>query len=166
MICLKKGNVKIKFSYEDKGPNIEVNMHINLSRFVTQLDTAQYALDSQVMLDMIPYMPKQTGTFIDVTQGKSASMAGTGTVVAAAPPMGRFLYEGEIMVDEKTGSPWARKASKKIKASEYSAWEGKSTKLVYNKSENHDAQSHWFEAAKKKHAEDWIEMVKEEGGGG
>ena len=62
---------------------------------------------------MVPYMPHETGTFINVTRAKSASLAGTGMVCAGTGPMGRFLYYGKGMVDELTGSPWARKRGKK-----------------------------------------------------
>ena len=41
------------------------------------------------------HMPMQTGQFINVTKAMSAAVAGTGKVVAAAPPMGCFLYEGK-----------------------------------------------------------------------
>ncbi len=64
------------------------------------------------------HMPMQTGQFINVTKAMSAAVAGTGKVVAAAPPMGRFLYEGRTMVDEKTGSPWARKGARKVLVSQ------------------------------------------------
>ena len=79
---------KIQYRHKDKGPNCEVDMHIDLRRFEKQYNKAQYALDSTVMTHMVPFMPHQTGTFINVTRTMSAALAGTGTVVAAAPPMG------------------------------------------------------------------------------
>ena len=90
-----------KFKYEDR--TITGVMRIDLGRFEGQYSLAQYELDSMVMTSMIPFMPKQTGTFINVTQGMSQSIAGSGKVVAAAPPMGRYLYEGKVMVDSVTG---------------------------------------------------------------
>lgn len=156
----------IKWSYKDKKPNYEVDMHIDLSRFEKQFQQAQYELDNMVMTSMVPFMPMQTGTFINVTKAMSAALAGSGVIVAAAPPMGRFLYEGEIMVDPETGSPYARAAAKKILAYEYSQWEGESTKLDFNRTANPDAQSHWFEAAKKEDGEKWVEKAKKIAGGG
>ena len=156
----------IKWSYKDKKPNYEVDMHIDLSRFEKQFQRAQYELDSMVMTSMIIFMPMQTGTFIQVTRAMSAALAGSGVIVAAAPPMGRFLYEGEIMVDPETGSPFARAAAKKILAKEYSQWEGKSTKLDFNRAANPDAQSHWFDAAKERDLEEWLKKTKEIAGGG
>lgn len=132
-------------------------MTLDLSRFEKQFQKAQFELDSVVMTDMKPYMPMQTGTFINVTSAMSASLAGSGIVVAAAPPMGRFLYEGKVMVDPETNSPWARKGAKKVVTDRY---------LKYNKNAHPKATDHWFEEAKKKHGEEWVAKVKKIAGGG
>ena len=67
-----------KTHYNYSKPNLE--MRINLSRFEKQFQDAQYALDSTVMKDMKPYMPQQTGTFINITSAQSAySCCGGGT---------------------------------------------------------------------------------------
>ncbi len=141
-----------KTQYNVSKPNIE--MRINLSRFEKQFEDAQYALDSMIMTDMVPYMPHQTGTFINVTRAMSAALAGSGKVVAAAPPMGRFLYEGKVMVDPVTGSPWARAGAKKIVTDR---------DLKYG---NPKATPHWFDTAKEKHGKSWIREVKKIAGGG
>lgn len=133
-------------------PNLE--MRLNLSRFEKQYEDAQFALDSTVMANMVPYMPHDTGAFIDVTKAMSAALAGTGKVVAAAPPMGRFLYEGKVMVDEVTGSPWARPGARKIVTDR---------DLTYS---NPKATPHWFDTAKEKHGKSWVKLVKKEAGGG
>lgn len=141
-----------KTQYNVSKPDIE--MRINLSRFEKQFEEAQYALDSMVMEDMVPYMPHQTGTFINVTRAMSAALAGSGKVVAAAPPMGRFLYEGKVMVDPVTGSPWARAGAKKIVTDR---------DLKYG---NPKATPHWYDTAKEKHGKTWIREVKKIAGGG
>ena len=141
-----------KTQYNVSKPDIE--MRINLSRFEKQFEDAQYALDSMVMEDMVPYMPHQTGIFINVTRAMSAALAGSGKVVAAAPPMGRFLYEGKVMVDPVTGSPWARAGAKKIVTDR---------DLKYG---NPKATPHWFDTAKEKHGKSWIREVKKIAGGG
>ena len=148
---------KIKWKYDNKGPNYEVRMHIDLARFEKQYHKAQWQLDNAVMTDMVPYMPHQTGTFINVTRAMSAALAGTGKVVAAAPPMGRFLYEGKVMIDPQTGSPWAHKGAKKVVTDK---------DLDFNKASNTQAQAHWFDAAKNAHGRYWIKMVKKTAGGG
>lgn len=139
-------NIKIK--------NKDMKIDVDMSRFEQQFQEAQYKLDSMVMTDMIPYMPRVTGTFINLTKARSASIAGSGEVVAAAPPYGRFLYNGKVMVDPVTGSPWARKGAKK---------------KVTNKDikyTNPKATPKWFETAKQKHGDDWIKQIKRIAGGG
>ena len=151
----------IKYTRKTKSGIFEYDMVLDLTRFGQQLSRAQYELDTMVMTDMVPYMPMQTGQFINVTRAMSASYAGTGRVVAAAPPFGRFLYEGKTMVDEKTGSPWARKGARKVLVSQYGGKTNAKPELTYTR-----GQSHWFEAAKKKHVNEWIAKVKKTGGGG
>lgn len=131
-----------------------VQIHVNTSDLMERANDAQFWLDSQIMTDMIPLMPHQTGTFINVTRARSATLAGSGKVVAAAPPMGRFLYEGKVMVDPETGSPWARPGAKKIVTDR---------PLKYS---NPSAVPHWFDAAKETHLQEWIDGVKEKVGNG
>lgn len=131
-----------------------VQIHVNTSDLMERANDAQFWLDSQIMSDMVPLMPRQTGTFINVTRAQSAALAGTGKVVAAAPPMGRFLYEGKVMVDPETGSPWARPGAKKIVTDR---------PLKYS---NPSAVPHWFDAAKETHLQEWIDGVKEKVGNG
>ena len=112
----KKMIAKVRYKYrkDDAGRDSTIELDVDLSRVEKQYEKAQYTLDSMVMTSMEPYMPKRTGVFVNVTKAMSAAIAGSGTVIAAAPPFGRFLYEGKVMVDEVTGSPWARPGAKKI----------------------------------------------------
>jgi hypothetical protein len=107
-----------------------------------------------------------TGQFINATKAMSASIAGSGTVVAAAPPFGRFLYNGLTMVDEATGSPYARKGAKKVLVSEFGGLTATSQKLNFSKSAHPKATDHWFDAAKEEHGKQWVEIVKKNIGGG
>ena len=68
--------------------------------------------------------------------------------------MGRFLYEGKVMVDPVTGSPWAREGAKKV-VTERS--------LTYS---NPKATPHWFDTAKDAHGKTWVKGVKQIAGGG
>lgn len=145
---------KIRYNYSAHGKGQDIELDVDLSRFEKQYGKAQYALDSMIMTSMVPYMPHQTGTFINVTKAMSAAIAGSGTVVAAAAPMGRFLYEGKVMVDEQTGSPWARPGAKKIVTDR---------DLTYS---NPRATPHWFDTAKKNHGASWVKAVKNIAGGG
>lgn len=152
----KKMIAKVRYNYreEDAGRNAVIELDVDLSRFEKQYGKAQYILDSAVMKDMSAYMPKKTGTFINVTKAMSSAIAGSGTVIAAAPPMGRFLYEGKVMVDPATNSPWARPGAKKIVTDR---------DLDYS---NTRATPHWFDTAYKNHGKSWIREVKKIAGGG
>ena len=148
---------KIKYDYGKKGPNYEVNMHIDLGRFEKQYSKSQFLLDSQIMTDMVPYMPMQTGTFINVTRAMSAAIAGSGKVVAAAPPMGRFLYEGKVMVGVGSRSPFARLGEKKVVTDK---------ELQFSDAAHPKVQKKWFDAAKIAHGKHWVDMTKRTAGGG
>ena len=128
-----------------------------LGHIEKQYGKAQFVLDNAVMTSMVPYMPKVTNTFINVTKAMSAAIAGSGTVIAAAPPFGRFLYEGKVMVDEETGSPWARPGAKKIVTDK---------DLDYFKGKHPKVTDHWFDTAKANHGDSWVRAVKKEAGGG
>lgn len=152
----RKMIAKVRYNYkkEDAGRNATIELDVDLSRFNKQYGEAQYVLDSMVMTSMQPYMPHQTGTFINVTKAMSAAIAGSGTVIAAAPPFGRFLYEGKVMVDPETNSPWARPGAKKVVTDR---------DLKYS---NPKATPHWFDTAKENHGKSWVKAVKKIAGGG
>ena len=155
-----------KYHYKKKSGDNTIEMDVNLSRFEKQYGKAQYLLDSMVMDNMVPYMPMQTGTFIQVTRGLSAAIAGSGYVYAAAPPMGRYLYEGKTMVDEKTGSPWARKGARKVLVSQYKGKTNAKENLEYSRSAHPNATAHWFDATKQACQQKWIKKTKKTAGGG
>ena len=135
----------------------DVRVDIKLDRFSEQYNKAQYELDNMVMQSMVKYMPMQTGTFIQTTMAMSQAIAGSGKVVAAAPPMGRYLYEGKVMVGVNTGSAWARLGEKKVVTDR---------QLQYSTAAHPQAQSRWFEPAKQQFGEQWIAKVKKIAGGG
>lgn len=140
---------KIKVSKSENNMNIKID--ITMQRFERNFESAQYLLDSNVMSSMVPFMPMRDGVFINVTKSASAAMAGSGYVCAAAPPFGRFLYEGKVMVDPLTGSPWARKGAKKIVTDR---------PLDYDKTKHPYVTDHWFDAAKSKDGKKWVRRVK------
>ena len=138
------------FSVKKAGIDIKLDM----SRVENNFNKAQYALDSAVMTSMVPFMPHRDGSFINKTRAESASLAGTGEVVAAAAPEGRFLYGGKVMVDPVTKSAWARKGAKKILTAQ---------SLKYSQPK---ARAHWFDAAKERYCDNWVRVVKKNAGGG
>lgn len=132
----------------------DIKADVSLNRFEKQFQEAQFWLDGQVMNDMVPYMPHRDGIFVNLTRMRSAALQGTGMVVAGAPPQGRFLYEGKVMIDPVTGSPWARKGAKKVVTER---------PLTYG---NPKATPHWFDTAKEAHGKAWVRGVKRIAGGG
>lgn len=143
-----------------------VDIKLNMSRFSKQFNDAQTKLDNMVMTSMVPFMPHQDGSFIAITESMSQAIAGTGKVIAAAPPAGRFLYEGKGMVDPATGSTWARKGAKKVLVSQYKGKTNAKEKLDFSTKHNPKVQAHWFDAAKKADGEKWVKAVKQIAGGG
>ena len=148
---------KLNYKFEYKDRTIDGVMRIDLSRFEGQYSKAQYLLDSMVMDSMVPYMPMQTDTFINVTRGMSQAIAGSGKVVAAAPPMGRFLYEGDVMVGERTKSAFAAKGEKKVVIEK---------KLQYSRAAHPSVTDHWFDTTKEYHGKTWVKKTKQIAGGG
>lgn len=134
---------------------IEINL--DMSRIEGNFNKAQYELDSAIMTSMVPFMPMETGSFINKTKAESAAIAGSGQVVAAVPPSGRFLYEGKVMIGERSKSAWAKKGERKVTTKK---------NLQYTKNKNPKARSHWFDAAKKQDLDSWVELVKKTAGGG
>lgn len=126
---------------------------VSMKELADRFNKAQYELDSAIMTSMEPYMPRRDGTFINTTKAMSAALAGTGKVIAAAPPYGRFLYEGKVMVGEKSRSPWAKKGEKKVVTGRNLTYSG-------------GGQDHWFDAAKAADGDEWVNLVKKTAGGG
>lgn len=148
----------------------DIKVKLNMDRLSDQFNKAQYELDSAVMTSMVPFMPMQDGTFIQRTVAESASIAGTGEVVAGVPPQGRFLYEGKVMVDSQTGKGPMRFLSKygeeTFRFRKGAKLKPTNRELRYSKSAHPKAQSHWFDAAKERDLNAWISKTKKIAGGG
>lgn len=134
----------------------DITVNISLNRFEKQFQEAQNWLDGQVFTDMEKYMPFRDGNMRNVSAIMSRSMQGSGQVIAGAPPYGRSLYEGKVMVDPVTGSPWARAGAKKVVTDR---------DLVFDKTAHPRATDHWFDAAKEQYVKSWAKGVKKRAGG-
>ena len=147
------------------GPN-GTEIRITVSGLNADLKKAQYWLDNQIMTDMIPYMPMDTGTLIQNTVSRSRALAGSGLVCAAAQPYGRYLYEGKVMVDSETGKG-ARRIM--LPTGEIIYRHRRGARLVATdrdlKFQRPGAEAHWFEAARRDHFEQWVEGVQKILGG-
>ena len=141
-------------------------LDLDMSRFNKQFGRAQYELDSMVMTDMMPYMPMITSTFIKTTKARSAAIAGSGYVYAAAPPYGRFLYMGKVMVAPSTGSTWAHYDEQKVLVSEYKGKTRAKEDIVFTTTFHPKVTKEWFEAAKAVNKRKWVRLAKKKAGGG
>lgn len=135
------------------GLDITLKLDIDTDKLKEKGAKAQYWLDSQVMTDMMPLMPMDTGSFINATLAQSQALAGSGIVIAGIGPMGRFLYGGLVMVDPDTGSPFARPGVKKVLTDR---------PLRFARA---SAVDHWFDVAKESHLSDWVKGVAKFYGG-
>ena len=144
----------------------DLKVKLSLSRFDEQYKKAQYQLDGDVMNSIVPFMPMISGSFINTTRAASAAVQGSGQVYAAYGPQGRYLYEGKVMVDEVTGSPFARKGAKKVLVSQYAGKTAAKENIEYTHQAHPKAQDHWFDAAKAADGKKWVRRVKATAGGG
>lgn len=144
----------------------DLRVKLSLSRFDDQYKKAQYQLDGDVMNSMVPFMPMISGSFINTTRAASTAVQGSGQVYAAYGPQGRYLYEGKVMVDEVTGSPFARQGAKKVLVSQYAGKTAAKENIEYTHQAHPKAQYHWFDAAKAADGKKWVRRVKATAGGG
>lgn len=129
--------------------NGNVRVSISLDRFAQQFADAQAWLGEQVLQDCKPFMPLLTGSL-----QQRSHMEREGREVVFPGPYGRFQYGGKVMVDQETGSPWARPGAVKVLTDR---------PLHYSRPE---ATDHWFDAAKAQYGELWVSEVKRIAGGG
>lgn len=125
-----------------------IRVEVDLSSFADRFDEAQQWLGQRVLQDCFPKIPIQTGS-----QRERSHVSNGGRRVVFPGPYARFLYEGKVMVDPETGSPWARKGAAKVSTER---------PLVYS---DPGATDHWFEATKAERIDQWMEDLKKKIGG-
>lgn len=123
------------------------NIKLDTKRMDENLRNAQNVLDEQVVNDMRKYTPMQQGDLRNKTQIKEPGL------ITVDTPYAHYQYMGELYLAEN-GSSWAHKGEKKYPTG---------TPLKYNTAGTED---HWFEAAKREHGKQWIDLVKREVGKG
>lgn len=100
---------------------------------------AEHALAIQMAKDTEPFVPALTKSLVNRTIVQDDTIIYPG-------PYARFLYNGKLMIDPNTGSPWAPKGATKVVT-------GKDLNIstaVHSK-----AQAHWFEASKAQNLPKW-----------
>lgn len=104
---------------------------------------AKHAMAVQMAKDTEPYVPARTKSLANRTKVEDDTIIYPG-------PYARFLYNGKLMIDPNTGSPWAAKGATKVVT-------GKDLNIstaVHGK-----AQSHWFEASKAQNLDKWTRVA-------
>lgn len=100
---------------------------------------AAHTLAVQMAKDTEPYAPARTKSLVNRV------IVSDDTIIYPGP-YARFLYYGKLMIDPKTGSPFAPKgATKTVTGKDLNI-----SKAVHSK-----AQSHWFEASKAQNLAKW-----------
>ena len=78
----------------------QVHAKVFFSRFNGRFRLAQIWLDRKFMEKMQPVVPYKTGKFLSKINAENAGKWGSGVIVVAVPPQGRYLYPG---VNPNTG---------------------------------------------------------------
>lgn len=102
---------------------------------------AERVLAKRVEKDTRPYVPVRSGSLVERTEVQ-------GRFVVYPGPYAMMLYQGRVMVGEKTGRAFARRGEKKKSIDR---------KLVFRRAQ---ARDHWFLAAKKENLTDWTIAVR------
>jgi len=127
---------------------MNVRVEVDLTSYASRFEEAQQWLGERVLQDCLSKVPIKSGSL-----RQRSTVNDGGHSVEFPGPYARFLYEGKVMVDPETGSPWARKGAKKV-----------STDRLLNYSDS-GATDHWFEATKSEYGQQWMEDLKRKIGG-
>ena len=131
---------QVKFSvYSNVGEEIARKLAVASSR-------TEEVLAQIVLADTDKFVPMDTGQL-------SQQAYTEGGFVIYRGPYARFLYNGKVMVDPNTGSPFAPAGGHKVVTDR---------DLVFKTKANPQAQSHWFEASKAVNLDKWKKAAEEE----
>lgn len=130
-----------------------VDIKIDTKRIDRNLKEAQKLLNMAVKNDCEPLVPHLNGALRNSAEFPGGIYGGILQYGGQFAPYAHYQYAGELYLAEN-GSSWARKYEKKFPA-------GKP--LQYHEPGTTDR---WFEKAKEKHKEEWIDLVKREVGKG
>ena len=82
---------------------LHIKCRIGLAKFGWRFQRAQEWLDRKMVEKMQPVVPYKTGEFLSKINAENAGKWGSGEVVTAVPPQGRYLYPG---INYRTGLPF------------------------------------------------------------
>ncbi len=112
---------------------------------------AAHILAIQMERDTEPYVPALTGNFVNSAKVIEDTIIYPG-------PFARYLYRGKVMVDSSGRGPMVftdKFGNKIIRFPAGSTLHPTDRDLVFTKSFNPKAQSHWFEASKAQNLDKW-----------
>lgn len=120
-------------------------MKIDAAKFAQRADRAKETLANEILKDTEQFVPALTGSM-------SSRARVQGDTIVYPGPYAQFLWNGFVMVDPDTGSPWARPGASKVAT-------GRS--LVFTRAMHGQAQSHWMDASKAVNMAKWEKTFKE-----
>lgn len=119
----------------------------------------EQALAVEVAKDTSPYVPMKTGVLDNSTRVE-------GNKVVYSTPYARYLYEGKVMVDAKTGRGPMRIVDKNgneyIRFPKGATLRPTSRSLDISTAVHPKATSHWLEASKAQNLGKWEEFAAKE----
>lgn len=147
-----------------------VVIDIPLSEYNDKLARGQEVLRGLVFESMIPYMPMQSGLFIDMTRQRNAQLKGKKMVCIGYGPQARYLYEGVKMVNSKTGNGPALIHDKagNVVGLRYplgSTLVATDIPLNFSNTPHPKAQAHWDEPAIAENYNKWVKEIQDFIGG-
>lgn len=124
--------------------NIKIDNNAVKMRIEAASEKATAVLAQQALADCNEFCPEDQGVLISSSQTHSDFKRG---LLVWSTPYARYLYHGVLMVDSKTGSPWARKGDRKILTAR---------ELEYHKKHKSSTPCKlWCEKARETYNEDW-----------
>jgi hypothetical protein len=172
----EQGNAASMFLDEKISESNKLSPSWYVGKYISHLQQQSDSVEKEYLIDIINGMMIYQGVYYtdNFDQNKKQKFKGTHfyldtklllrymgysfpAYVQAARELVELLtkeYEGKVMVDPITGSPWARKGAKKVVTDRM---------LTYS---NPQATPHWFDTAKERHGKQWVDETKRIAGGG
>lgn len=129
------------------------------SKLASSGTRVEHAVALQVAKDTSPYVPMKTGVLDNTTRVD-------GNKVIYSTPYARYLYEGKVMVDAKTGKGPMRivdeNGNEYIRFRKGATLKPTSRDLDISTAVHPKATSHWLEASKAQNLEKWEEFAAKE----
>lgn len=113
----------------------------------------------------IKYMPMDTGNFINLSRIHSEPLFAQGELLYP-DPYAQYLYQGHVMVNEKTGKGPALIPNVGYRYKKGTTLKATERPLTYDQSANPLAGPRWVERAKNDHYEEWCEELQKYINGG